>query len=67
MGDTAVVYMEARDLAAALTGMGTSREPFDVWFRDHVRHVHGIDVAEPLPPLEQVLDFRPSADLRSSE
>ena len=57
-GDVAVVHLEARDLDGALRGMGTSQEPFDRWFREHVAAVHGVDVAEPLPPLEQVLDFR---------
>ena len=57
-GDMAVVHLEADDIEAALQGMATSQEPFDVWFRRHVLDVHGIDLADPLPPLEQVLDFR---------
>jgi hypothetical protein len=57
-GDVAVVYLEAEDVPAALTAMATSDDEFDVWFRDHVRKVHGIDLAEGFPPPEQVLDFR---------
>lgn len=57
-GDVAVVHLEARDAAAALRGMGTSDDPFDRWFREHCADVHGIDLAEPLLPLEQVLEFR---------
>jgi hypothetical protein len=57
-GDVAVVYWEAEDVARALEGMATSDDPFDVWFRDHVQEVHGMDVAEGFPPPEQVLDFR---------
>ncbi len=57
-GDVAVVYMEAHDVEAALKGMGTSPEPFDRWFREHVRDVHGIAVEEGFPPPEQVLDYR---------
>ena len=57
-GDVAVVYWEAHDVEAALKGMATSDDPFDRWFRDHVREVHGIDVEEGFPPPEQVLDFR---------
>jgi hypothetical protein len=56
-GDVAVVYLEADDLAAAFTILGTSVEPFDRWFRDHVRQVHGVALEEGFTPLELVLDF----------
>lgn len=57
-GDMAVVLMEADDLEAALKVIATSDEPFDRWFRDHVRDVHGIALEEGFPPPEQILDFR---------
>ncbi|MGA2321915.1 MAG: hypothetical protein ABSG95_14465 [Solirubrobacteraceae bacterium] len=57
-GDVAVVVIEAPDIQAAMGGLATSEEPFDRWFREHVRGVHGIDLAEGFPPPEQVLDFR---------
>ena len=56
-GDVAVVYLEADDLAAAFTILGTSAEPFDRWFRDHVRQVHGIAWDEGFTAPELVLDF----------
>ncbi len=56
-GDVAVVYLEADDLATALTILGTSAEPFDCWFRDHVRQVHGIALEEEFTAPELVLDF----------
>jgi hypothetical protein len=28
------------------------------WFREHIRDVHGIDLAESFPPPVRVLDFR---------
>lgn len=56
-GDVAVVYLEADDLAAALTMLGTSSEPFDRWFRDHVLRVHGTTVGPELTASELVLDF----------
>ena len=58
IGDVAVVYWEADDVEAALKGMATSDEAHDVWFRDHVREVHGINVEDGFPPPEQVLDYR---------
>lgn len=57
-GDVAVVLMEADDLERAFAGIGASQEPFDVWFREHVLEVHGIDVADGMEPPEQVLDYR---------
>lgn len=56
-GDVAVVYLEADDIEAALKGMATSDDPFDSWFRDHVRDVHGINLEEGFPPPEQVMDY----------
>jgi hypothetical protein len=57
-GDVSVVYLESPDLQAALMGMATSQEPFDRWFREHVRDVHGIALEDGFPPPEQLLDFR---------
>lgn len=57
-GDIAVVYWEADDVEGAFKKMATSTDPFDVWFRDHVRDVHGIDVEDGFPPPEQVMDLR---------
>ncbi len=50
-GDVAVVYLEADDVEAALKGMATSQEPFDRWYRDHVREVvHGRQRRDGFPP-----------------
>ena len=57
-GDVVVVYMEADDLEAAFKTVASSEEPFDRWFRDHVREVHGIALADGIAPPEQILDFR---------
>ena len=57
-GDVAVVLIEANDLERAFAEIGSSQEPFDVWFRQHVRDVHGVDVADGIEPPEQVLDYR---------
>lgn len=66
-GDVAVVLLEARDVNAAIKGMGISDDPFDRWFREHARDVHGIDLEGVFPPLEQVLDFRSQAEIRQAE
>lgn len=56
-GDLAVVYLEADDLVTAFRMLGTSPEPFDRWFRDHLRQVHGIALEEEFAAPELVLDF----------
>ena len=57
-GDVAVVLIESPDLAHALLGLATSQEPFDVWFREHLMTVHGIDLAAGMALPEQVLNFQ---------
>ena len=56
-GDVAVVYLEADDLATAFTILGTSAEPFDRWFREQVREVHGHALEQGFTTPELVLDF----------
>jgi hypothetical protein len=55
--EIAVVVVDAPDIEAAMGALATSDEPFDKWFREHVRDVHGMDLAEGFPPPEQVLDY----------
>ena len=55
--DVAVVYLEADDLATAFTILRASAEPFDRWFRDHVRQVHGIAWDDGFIAPELVLDY----------
>jgi hypothetical protein len=56
-GDIAVVFLEADDLESALRDLETSDEPFDRWFRDHLRQVHGTTWARAAPSAELVLHF----------
>lgn len=56
-GDLAVVYIEADDLALAFRGFATSSEPFDVWFREAIHELHGIDLGAPAPPPQLVVDY----------
>jgi hypothetical protein len=57
-GDMAVVYLEADDLQAAFAGLASSQDPFDQWFRDIVREVHGIDLTQGFAPPEIMMDYR---------
>ena len=42
-----VICLEADDPGFAMLGMGTSSDPFDEWFRERVRDIHGIRSREP--------------------
>ena len=65
-GDFVVVYTHADDLAPPSRRFATSEDPFDRWFREHVRQVHGVALEEVFAPPEQVLDFRSEAGLSPS-
>jgi hypothetical protein len=39
-----------------MQSIATSDDPFDEWFRELVKEVHGIDMTESGPPPELVLE-----------
>ena len=47
-GDLCIVTLDG-DPAIAIAKLGASQHPFDVWFREAVKGVHGVDFASPLP------------------
>jgi hypothetical protein len=59
-GTLAVVYLEAEDLERCLAGISSSQDPFDVYWREQIMAIHGIDLSQPLPgPLnEHTFEFR---------
>ena len=48
-GDQLVVYMESADFNRALGMFSQSQEPFDVWFKQRLAEVSGVDLGN-LPP-----------------
>jgi hypothetical protein len=58
MGDFGVVLLEGDDPIAANGAFSASQDPFDVWFKNEVAEFTGIDFGQPLPPIEQLLDWR---------
>lgn len=52
-GDALVGYIEAADFGKAVGQFGASREPFDVWFKQRMAEVTGVDFSN-IPA-----DFRP--------
>jgi len=61
-GSTAVTTLEAPDIANALGQIIASTSPFDTWYRERLKELHGIDLAgyekfsrrEPLPLNQEV-------------
>ena len=60
MGDMAVLYIEAKDIAHTFQGLATSQDPFDVLFRQQTLEFFGFDLAQPPagPPPATVFDWR---------
>jgi hypothetical protein len=56
-GTLALVYMDARD-EAAIGQFTASDAPFNTWFREAMREVHGVDISQPGPRVTQVLDVQ---------
>ena len=62
-GATAVTTLEAPDVAQALGQIITSEIPFDIWYRDKLQELHGVNLAgyeqfaqpKPLPTNQELL------------
>ena len=62
-GATAVTTFEAPDVAQALGQIIVSELPFDIWYRDKLQELHGVNLAgyeqfaqpTPLPPNQELL------------
>jgi hypothetical protein len=62
-GATAVTTLEAPDVAQALGQIISSELPFDVWYREQLQELHGVNLAgyekfaqpTPLPPNQELL------------
>jgi hypothetical protein len=62
-GSAAVTTFEAPDVDRVLGQIITSKSPFDRWYREQVRALHGIDLAgyeqfmqqTPLPPNQELI------------
>lgn len=56
-GALALILYEGETPAEFFKQIGTSQEPFAVWFRDGVKEFNGMDLAQPAgPPPELVSD-----------
>lgn len=58
MGDLVVVIQEGPEAESFMPSLATADNEFDVWFRDNVHELHGIDFSNLPPPPEPGIDAR---------
>jgi hypothetical protein len=56
-GTVAVVYVEGEDPEAGVAQFGSSDEPFNAWFREQMKEVHGVDISQAELRATQVHDI----------
>jgi hypothetical protein len=58
-GDFMLVWFEAPDIEKGFATLSESTEPFDVWFRQQVLEVSGVDLGAPAeePPPDVLVDW----------
>jgi hypothetical protein len=45
-GTVAVVYVEGDDPETGVARFGSSEQPFNAWFRERMKEVHGVDISQ---------------------
>jgi hypothetical protein len=55
MGDMGIVLIEGENVAEANRRFAASTEPFDVWFKETVLAISGVDFGQPIPAMSEVL------------
>ena len=63
MGDMAIIVTDTdKDVGELFQSLAMSSETFDVWFREKVKELHGLDVTQPPPgpPPEKHFDYQAS-------
>jgi hypothetical protein len=54
-GSFLIVYIEGDDVGKALSDFAKSRDSFDVWFKDEVKAISGVDLNQPAGPPPELL------------
>jgi len=59
-GDMCIVNLEADDPGRLFEELASSDKPFDRWYVQQLKEIHGIDLSQPLPPNELAFEWRAS-------
>jgi len=57
-GDMAIVYLEADDPGRMFQELASSDKPFDRWYLQQLKEIHGIDLSETQLPNELAFEWR---------
>jgi hypothetical protein len=41
-----------------LSDRSQRRTPFNTWFREAMKEVHGVDISQPMPPVTKIMDVQ---------
>lgn len=55
MGDMLISYIESKDMKKTFEAFAVSKDPFDVWFKEELRKITGIDFTKPSGPLPELM------------
>jgi hypothetical protein len=59
MGDMGLVLLEGDNVVDANRRFAASTDPYDVWFKETVLDVTGVDFGQPIPAMsETLIDYR---------
>ena len=58
MGDMVIVYLEGDDPVKGNQAFAASKDPFDVWFKQQVGGILGLDLNQSVPQVEMVLNYQ---------
>ena len=56
-GDMAVVNLETNDAGRLSQELASSDKPFDCWYVQQLKEIHGIDTSQPLPQNELAFEW----------
>ena len=59
-GDMAIVNLETNDVGRLFQELASSDKPFDRWYVQQLKEIHGIDPSQPLPQNELAFEWRAS-------
>ena len=60
-GSFGILLLEGEDALESNRKFAASKEPYDVWFKEQLVPITGIDWSQPVPPVESMLEWRAPA------
>ncbi len=57
-GDMSIVHLEAGDPGRLFQELDSSDKPFDRWYAQQLKEIHGVDPSQSLPPNELITEWQ---------